>query len=70
MVDLQSAGASTLLSSKATFCNVKDYGGIADGKTDIGPAISKAYSSCAWKGGATIYVPPGNYSRKFILISQ
>ncbi len=63
MVDKRSVGAKTALSAKSTICNVKDYGAVADGKTDIGPAISKAYSQCAIKGGATILVPPGNYAR-------
>jgi len=40
---------------------------VADNKTDIGPAIKLAFSSCAISGGATIYIPPGSYSRKFFL---
>jgi polygalacturonase len=35
---------------------------VADGTTDIGPAISKAFTSCAKAGGATLVVPAGNYS--------
>ncbi|TVY51695.1 Rhamnogalacturonase A, partial [Lachnellula cervina] len=61
-IDTTSVGAKTPLSSKSKICNVLDYGAVADNKTDIGPAILKAFSSCATTGGATIYVPPGSYS--------
>jgi len=62
-VDLTSVGPSTPLSSKTTICSVLDYGGVADNSTDIGPAIKLAFSSCAIKGGATLYIPPGSYLR-------
>jgi rhamnogalacturonan hydrolase len=42
---------------------------VADNSTDLGPAIKSAFSSCAITGGATIYIPPGSYSRTFPLIS-
>ncbi|TVY13083.1 putative rhamnogalacturonase A, partial [Lachnellula arida] len=61
-IDTTTIGAKTPLSSKTKVCNVLDYGGVADNKTDIGPAILEAFSSCASSGGATIYVPPGSYS--------
>lgn len=64
-INKRSTGALTPLSSKTTVCNVLDYGAVADGTTDIAPAISSAFSSCAIKGGATIYVPPGNYSSMY-----
>lgn len=63
-VSKRSTGALTPLSSKSTRCSVLDYGGVADGKTDVGPAISKAFSDCASEGGATLVVPAGNYSCK------
>jgi hypothetical protein len=66
-VDLTSVGPATPLSSKSTICNVLDYGAVADNSTDIGPAIEKAFSSCASSGGATIYIPPGTYSCEFSL---
>ena len=62
-VDKRSVGALTPLSSKSKICNVLDYGGVADNKTDIGPAIKSAFSSCVISGGATLYIPPGSYSR-------
>ncbi|TVY36592.1 putative rhamnogalacturonase A [Lachnellula subtilissima] len=61
-IDITSLGPKTALSAKSKICNVLDYGAVADNKTDIGPAILKAFSSCATTGGATIYVPPGSYS--------
>ena len=61
-VDLSSVGPATPLSAKSKICNILDYGGKADNATDVGPAIAKAFSSCASTGGATIYVPPGTYS--------
>ncbi|KAI5838299.1 pectin lyase fold/virulence factor [Morchella snyderi] len=55
-------GPTTALSAKSTICNVLDYGGVADGATDIGPAITKAFACVtAAKNGATLYVPEGNY---------
>ena len=63
-VDLSTVGPLTPLSSKTKICNILDYGGIADNSTDIGPAIELAFSSCAITGAATIYIPPGSYSRK------
>jgi rhamnogalacturonan hydrolase len=65
-VDLTSVGPSTPLSSKSKICNILNYGGVADNATDIGPAISKAFTSCASTGGATILIPPGTYSCKHI----
>ena len=64
MVLKRSTGSLTPLSSKSKQCSVLDYGGVADGKTDIGPAISRAFKSCASAGGATLVVPAGNYSCK------
>lgn len=58
----RATGALTSLSSKSKKCSVLDYGGVADGTTDIGPAISNAFTSCAKAGGATLVVPAGNYS--------
>jgi len=62
-------GPTSSLSGKSgTICNVLDYGGVADGKTDIGVAITNAFSQCVVKasGGATLLVPEGEYlSRSF-----
>lgn len=65
-IDYTALGPSTSLASKSTICSVLDYGGVADGTTDVGPAILEAFSSCAAAGGATLYIPPGNYSSRSI----
>jgi rhamnogalacturonan hydrolase len=62
-VDLSSVGALTPLSQRSPICNVLDYGAVADNSTDIGPAILKTYSECVSGGNATLYIPPGSYSR-------
>ncbi|GAB7357641.1 hypothetical protein MBLNU459_g0138t1 [Dothideomycetes sp. NU459] len=61
-IDMSAIGASTSLSAKSTVCNVLDYGGVADDSTDIGPAISKAFTSCVKGNAATLYIPEGSYS--------
>jgi len=63
-------GPTSSLSDKSgTICNVLNYGAVADGKTDIGVAITNAFSQCIVKangGGATLLVPEGEYlSRSF-----
>lgn len=64
LVDKSAVGALTPLSSKSKICNVLNYGAVADGTTDLGPAIRAAFAQCALGGGATIYIPPGSYSRE------
>jgi len=66
VVNLDTVGPLTPLSAKSKICNVLNYGAFADNKTDIGPAISKAFSSCVVGGGATLYIPPGSYSSKYL----
>ncbi|RAK72210.1 pectin lyase-like protein [Aspergillus fijiensis CBS 313.89] len=55
-------GPTTSYASKAAnkVCNIVDYGGFPGNGTDIGPALSSAWSDCA-KGGL-VYIPPGNFS--------
>ena len=69
-IDITSVGPKTTLSAKSKICNVLDYGAVADNATDIGPAILKAFSSCASTGGATIYVPPGSYSSLLLTVQD
>lgn len=55
-------GPTTALSAKTRICNVLDYGGVADGTTDISPAITKAFACVTSAStGATLYIPEGNY---------
>ncbi|KAE8349891.1 RGase A [Aspergillus coremiiformis] len=55
-------GPQTSSSSKASTktCNVQNYGAVADKKTDIGPAIEKAWKDCA--AGGVVYIPAGDYA--------
>lgn len=57
-----SVGPLTTHATKAAkkTCNVLDYGAKADGKTDIGPAITSAFSAC--KTGGVVIIPSGNYA--------
>ncbi|KAJ5392486.1 Rhamnogalacturonase A [Penicillium cosmopolitanum] len=57
-----SVGPTTDYATKASTktCSVLDYDGVADGKTDIGPAISSAWDDC--KEGGVVYIPSGEYA--------
>ncbi|KAK8209075.1 hypothetical protein M8818_003769 [Zalaria obscura] len=64
-VERQLSGSVGPLTSHATkaakkTCNVLSYGGVADGKTDIGPAITSAFTAC--KSGGVVIIPSGNYA--------
>ncbi|KAL7271771.1 hypothetical protein RUND412_005452 [Rhizina undulata] len=56
-------GPTTALSSKSRTCSVLDYGGVAEGATDLGPAITKTFTDCITTGtaGATLLIPEGSY---------
>ena len=41
--------------------NIKDYGAIADGKTDARQAIQNAIEACHQAGGGRVLIPAGNY---------
>ncbi|PNS21138.1 hypothetical protein CAC42_3476 [Sphaceloma murrayae] len=65
LVEAQLAGAvgpttNTAAKRAKKVCNVLDNGGKADGKTDIGPAITKAFNAC--KTGGIVLIPAGNYA--------
>ncbi|GLI81180.1 hypothetical protein PoHVEF18_009552 [Penicillium ochrochloron] len=57
-----SVGPTTSYATKASnkVCNILNYGGVADKKTDIGPAITSAWSAC--KSGGVVYIPSGDYA--------
>lgn len=57
-----SVGPLTSVASKEAHktCNVLDYGGKADGQTDIGPAITAAFNAC--NSGGLVVIPSGNYA--------
>ncbi len=41
--------------------NIKDFGGVNDGRTLNSEAFSKAIQECAKSGGGTVIVPPGTW---------
>jgi len=45
---------------KAEF-NIKDFGGVGDGKTKNTEAFARAIAACGASGGGTLHVPAGNY---------
>ncbi|MBW0477130.1 hypothetical protein O181_016845 [Austropuccinia psidii MF-1] len=54
-------------SCNAKVCNVLDYGAVADGQTDVGPAIIKAFNDCKTQttgdpADTVVLVPRGDYS--------
>ena len=55
-------GATTPLSSKSALCNILNYGGVADGKTDVSTAITNTFNQCVKGKAATLYIPGGSYS--------
>ncbi|QRV95104.1 exo-beta-1,3-glucanase [Ceratobasidium sp. AG-Ba] len=55
-------GPTAPLTSKTYECNVLNYGAKADNNTDIGPAISSAFSNCVLNNpNSRLVVPAGNY---------
>ncbi|KAL9625816.1 MAG: hypothetical protein Q9160_000136 [Pyrenula sp. 1 TL-2023] len=61
-INKRAIGAVTPLSSKSKVCSVLDYGAVADGRTDLGPAITKTFTSCVSGNAATLLIPEGDYS--------
>ncbi|KAF7948939.1 hypothetical protein EAE96_008118 [Botrytis aclada] len=41
-------------------CDVTKYGAVADGKTDLGPALLAAFNACS--SGGVVNIPLGNYA--------
>ncbi|KKY18414.1 putative rhamnogalacturonase a [Phaeomoniella chlamydospora] len=41
-------------------CDVTDYGGVADGATDFGPALLDAFNAC--KSGGVVNIPSGTFA--------
>ena len=65
-----SVGPLTSIAAKTAkkTCKVTSYGAVADGKTDIGPSITKAFADC--KTGGVIVIPAGNYAMStFVTLS-
>ena len=55
-------GPTTSYTAKAhtKTCNVLNYGAVADGKTDLGPALSSAWLAC--RSGGLVWIPSGTYA--------
>lgn len=55
-------GPLTTIAEKAAVltCNVLDYGAVADGTTDFGPALNDAWIAC--RGGGLVWIPEGTYA--------
>ena len=55
-------GPLTSTQSKWTtkVCNVTDYGAVADGQTDLGPALTAAFNACS--SGGVVNVPSGIFA--------
>lgn len=41
-------------------CDITDYGAVADGETDAGPAILKAFNACS--SGGVVNIPLGTFA--------
>ena len=52
-----------LAASDWTF-DIRDYGAVADGKTDCTQAIQNAVDTCGKRGGEMVVIPPGRSSEK------
>ncbi len=52
------------------YYKVKDYGAVADGKTDCGEAIQKAIDDCALNGGGTVILESGSYYSHSIALKE
>jgi rhamnogalacturonan hydrolase len=62
-------GPTTPLFLKIFECNILDYGGRADNKTDVAPAITLAFERCVKHHPfSRLVVPPGNYLLKQSII--
>ncbi|GME25887.1 Rhamnogalacturonase b protein [Neofusicoccum parvum] len=51
---------SYIAKANTKICDVTDYGGAADSKTDLGPPLSAAWDAC--KDGGLVYIPAGTYA--------
>ncbi len=60
--------ARSLAAREATVFNVLDYGAVADGATDIGPALNTIAGLLAANGANVIYIPAGNYALKSAVV--
>lgn len=58
-------GATTPLHEKTHECNILHYGGVPDNRTDVAPAVTRAFEECVLnRPRSRLIVPPGNYLLK------
>lgn len=52
-------GGATRLPRRPVVADVRDFGAVADGRTDCAPAINRAIAAAGAAGGGTVRIPPG-----------
>lgn len=52
------------------YCNILDYGAVADCHIDNSSAIMQAINDCAAHGGGTVNIPPGVFGSKKIVMQD
>ncbi|MGW5616384.1 glycosyl hydrolase family 28-related protein [Streptomyces sp. NPDC003877] len=52
-------GGAARLPHRPVRADVRDFGAVADGRTDCAPAINRAIAAVGKAGGGTVLVPPG-----------
>ncbi|KAF8862818.1 glycoside hydrolase family 28 protein [Acephala macrosclerotiorum] len=58
-------GVTTPLHEKTHECNILHYGGISDNRTDVAPAVTRAFEECVLHHPRSrLIIPPGNYLLK------
>ncbi|MGW3990587.1 glycosyl hydrolase family 28-related protein [Streptomyces sp. NPDC004830] len=52
-------GGAARLPRRPVVADVRDFGAVADGRTDCAPAINRAIAAAGAAGGGTVRIPPG-----------
>ena len=72
--ELVSSNISNYLTNKATWgnilYNVKDYGAKGDGTTEDTASLQSAINAAKLVSGAVLYIPPGQYKTKTLVIDS
>ncbi|MFJ3441215.1 glycosyl hydrolase family 28-related protein [Streptomyces sp. NPDC086081] len=54
-------GGARRLPRRPVVADVRDFGAVADGRTDCAPAINRAIAAAGRAGGGTVTIPPGTF---------
>ncbi|MFE0450346.1 glycosyl hydrolase family 28-related protein [Streptomyces sp. NPDC058914] len=54
-------GGAACLPRRPVVADVRDFGAVADGRTDCSPAINRAIAAAGKAGGGTVTIPPGTF---------